>query len=125
MNPPLKPVDSSPVSSFSQETARSTSVVARSGIDTDEILTTVTEKWESVENKPQAILYAGGAVVALVLVNSVVGAVNSLPLFPKVFKLVGLGYTAWFTYKYLLFKSSRAELAADIEELKAKIGGSD
>merc|ERR1711904_544441 len=89
----------------SKETARSTSVVARSGIDTDEILTTVTEKWESVENKPQAILYVGG--------------VNSLPLFPKVFKLVGLGYTAWFTYKYLLFKSSRAELATDIEELKA------
>merc|ERR1711959_360960 len=83
--------------------ARSTSVVARSGIDTDEILTTVTEKWESVENKPQAILYAGGAVVAVVLVNSVVGA----------------GYTGWFTYKYLLFKSSRAELAADVEELKA------
>merc|ERR1711977_710828 len=98
---------------------------ARSGIDTDEILTTVTEKWESVENKPQAILYAGGAVVALVLVNSVVGAVNSLPLFPKVFKLVGLGYTAWFTYKYLLFKSSRAELATDIEELKAKISGGE
>merc|ERR1712057_140692 len=97
--------------------ARSTSVVARSGIDTDEILTTVTEKWESVENKPQAILYAGGAVVAVVLVNSVVGAVNSLPLFPKV---VELGYTGWFTYKYLLFKSSRAELAADVEELKAK-----
>merc|ERR1739847_208475 len=85
----------------SKETARSTSVVARSGIDTDEILTTVTEKWESVENKPQAILYAGGAVVALVLVNSVVGAVNSLPLFPQ------------------LFKPSRAELATDIEELKA------
>lgn len=86
-------------------------------------MATVTEKWESVEDKPQAILYAGGAVVAVVLVNSVVGAVNSLPLLPKVFELVGLGYSAWFTYKYLLFKSSRAELAADIEELKAKIAG--
>ena len=68
-------------------------------------MATVTEKWESVEDKPQAILYAGGAVVAVVLVNSVVGAVNSLPLLPKVFELVGLGYSAWFTYKYLLFKS--------------------
>ena len=86
-------------------------------------MATVTEKWESVEDKPQAILYAGGAVVAVVLVNSIVGAVNSLPLLPKVFELVGLGYSAWFTYKYLLFKSSRAELAADIEELKAKIAG--
>jgi len=108
---------------LNKEPARSTSFIARSGIDGDEILATVTEKWESVEDKPQAILYAGGAVVAVVLVNSVVGAVNSLPLLPKVFELVGLGYSAWFTYKYLLFKSSRAELAADIEELKAKIAG--
>merc|ERR1712087_285747 len=87
---------------LNKEPARSTSFIARSGIDGDEILATVTEKWESVEDKPQAILYAGGAVVAVVLVNSVVGAVNSLPLLPK---------------------SSRAELAADIEELKAKIAG--
>jgi len=36
---------------------------------------------------------------------------------------VGLGYTAWFTYRYLLFKSSREELLEDIEELKKKISG--
>ena len=42
---------------------------------------------------------------------------------PKVFELVGLGYSAWFTYKYLLFKESRAGLLADIDELKAKISG--
>ncbi|QDZ19278.1 CAAD domain-containing protein [Chloropicon primus] len=111
---------------LNKEPARPTSVVARSGIDTDEILSTVTEKWESVDNKPQAVLYAGGAVVALVVVNSIVGAVNGLPLLPKAFELVGLGYSAWFTYKYLLFKDSRAELAADIDELKSKVtGGSE
>ncbi len=42
---------------------------------------------------------------------------------PKVFELVGLGYSAWFTSKYLLFKESRAGLLADIDELKAKISG--
>jgi hypothetical protein len=40
---------------------------------------------------------------------------------PKAFELVGLGYTAWFTYRYLLFKSSREELVEDIESLKKKI----
>lgn len=40
---------------------------------------------------------------------------------PKVFELVGLGYSAWFTYRYLLFKSSREELVEDIEALKKKI----
>merc|ERR1712113_50848 len=91
------------------------------GIDTDEIVNTISEKWEGIENKPQFLLYSGGAVLGLVVVNSVVGAINGLPLFPKVFELVGLGYSAWFTYKYLLFKSSRAELMADIEELKGKV----
>ena len=40
---------------------------------------------------------------------------------PKIFELVGLGYSAWFTYRYLLFKSSREELVEDIEGLKKKI----
>jgi len=40
---------------------------------------------------------------------------------PKAFELVGLGYSAWFTYRYLLFKSSREELVEDIESLKKKI----
>lgn len=26
------------------------------------------------------------------------------PQLPKMLELVGLGYTAWFTYRYLLFK---------------------
>mmetsp|Transcript_12386 Transcript_12386/g.23331 ORF Transcript_12386/g.23331 Transcript_12386/m.23331 type:complete len:156 (+) Transcript_12386:169-636(+) len=111
----------STVSKRMNKDARSSSVVVQSKIDTDEIISTVTEKWDSVENKPQAIIYAGGAFVAIVIVNSIVGAINGLPLFPKIFELVGLGYSAWFTYKYLLFKSSRAELLADIEELKAKV----
>lgn len=51
------------------------------------------------------------------------GAINSVPLLPKVFELVGLGYSAWFTYRYLLFKSNREELLDDIEVLKKKIAG--
>lgn len=43
------------------------------------------------------------------------------PQLPKIFELVGLGYSAWFTYRYLLFKSSREELVEDIEALKKKI----
>ena len=53
---------------------------ANSGIDTDEIVNTISEKWEGIENKPQFLLYSGGAVLGLVVVNSVVGAINNLPL---------------------------------------------
>ncbi|KAG9140622.1 hypothetical protein Leryth_006825 [Lithospermum erythrorhizon] len=44
---------------------------------------------------------------------------------PKVMELVGLGYTGWFVYRYLLFKQSRKELATDIESLKKKIAGTE
>jgi len=92
-------------------------------IDTDAIVSDLQEKWEAVENKPAAIIYAAGAVAGVWLSNTVVGAVNALPLLPKVFELVGLGYSAWFTYRYLLFKSNREELVDDIEALKKKIAG--
>lgn len=35
------------------------------------------------------------------------------------------GYTAWFVYRYLLFKDSREELVKDVEDLKKKITGGD
>ncbi|KAF8729561.1 hypothetical protein HU200_017503 [Digitaria exilis] len=53
------------------------------------------------KNKGTVLTYAGGAVVALWLTSVIVGAVNSLP---KIMELVGLGYTGWFVYRYLLFK---------------------
>ena len=73
--------------------------------------------------------------------------VSALPSqLPKVLELVGLGYSTWFVYRYLLFKArvrahpiaragpfeeanalplqeSRKELAADVEELKKRISG--
>ena len=141
-------------------------------------------QWENTNNKTSVVLYAVGAVVALWLTTTVVGAVNNVPLvrthhcrdqrqgpstgslaacaaairsavrcapasrqsiacancwhwagaaclkrrtnvhwkvyiedmeysavtmnlllqLPKLLELVGLGYSAWFTYRYLLFK---------------------
>ncbi|CAI9101189.1 OLC1v1038451C1 [Oldenlandia corymbosa var. corymbosa] len=117
-----------------------------SAVDTSELLSDLKEKWDAVENKSTVIIYGGGAIVAVWLASIVVGAVNSVPLLPKILELVGLGYTGWFVYRYLLFKgslmnyspdqylpvgcpfelqSSRKELASDIEALKKKIAGTE
>ncbi|KAL4324182.1 hypothetical protein GQ457_11G001560 [Hibiscus cannabinus] len=88
-----------------------------------ELFSDLIEKWDKVENKSTVILYGGGALVAVWLSSILVGAINSVPLLPKVMELVGLGYTGWFVYRYLLFKSSRKELATDIDQLKKKIAG--
>lgn len=92
-------------------------------LDTEAIVNDLQEKWEAVENKPAAIIYAVGALSGIWLANTVVGAINAVPLLPKVFELVGLGYSAWFTYRYLLFKENREELLDDVDALKKKIAG--
>ncbi|XP_061353496.1 protein CURVATURE THYLAKOID 1D, chloroplastic [Gastrolobium bilobum] len=70
------------------------------------------------------VLYGGGAIVAVWLTAAVIGAIDSIPLFPKLLEVVGLAYTVWFSSRYLLFKKNRDELAAKIEELKEQVLGS-
>ncbi|KAK9147335.1 hypothetical protein Scep_006092 [Stephania cephalantha] len=94
-------------------------------IEVGEVFSDLKEKWDAVENKSTVIVYGGGAIVAVWLSSILVGAINSVPVLPKILELVGLGYTGWFVYRYLLFKSSRKELAEDIETLKKKIAGTE
>ncbi|KAK4476604.1 hypothetical protein RD792_015781 [Penstemon davidsonii] len=113
------------------ETRRSSRLLVKASssdetsIDANELFTDLKEKWDAVENKSTVLLYGGGSIVAVWLASIVVGAINSVPLLPKVMELVGLGYTGWFVYRYLLFKSSRKELATDIEAIKKKIAGTE
>ena len=104
-----------------QAPRRPVAVRAQNDVDVDAIVKDLQTKWDGVENKTSVIVYGAGAVVLLWLASSVVSAVNAVPLLPKLLELVGLGYTAWFTYRYLLFKSAREELLADVQELKKKI----
>ncbi|WP_375341039.1 CAAD domain-containing protein [Okeania sp. SIO2B3] len=39
------------------------------------------------------------------------------------FELIGMGYSVWFVYRYLLRKSNRQELLDKIEDIKADIVG--
>ncbi|CAI9264035.1 unnamed protein product [Lactuca saligna] len=98
---------------------------ASSPPDANELFNDLKEKWDALENKSTVIVYGGGAVVAIWISSILVGAVNSVPLLPKILELVGLGYTGWFVYRYLLFKSNRKELATDIEWIKKKIAGTE
>ncbi|CAI0424837.1 unnamed protein product [Linum tenue] len=86
------------------QTRATSSDETSTSVDTNEIFTDLKEKWDAVENKSTVLLYGGGAIVAVWLSSIVVGAINSVPLLPKIMELVGLGYTGWFVYRYLLFK---------------------
>ncbi|KAI8000218.1 hypothetical protein LOK49_LG09G02076 [Camellia lanceoleosa] len=62
------------------------------------------KQWDALENNSALILYGGGAIFAIWLSSVIVDSINSVPLLPKIMELVGLGYTGWFVYRYLLFK---------------------
>ncbi|GHP05952.1 hypothetical protein PPROV_000469900 [Pycnococcus provasolii] len=111
-------------SSKKAEAKRSVAVMAQAPkVDPEEIVKTLSEQWDKVDNKGNALLIGGGGIFALWLASTVVGAINSVPLLPKLMELVGFGYSAWFVYKYLLFKEGRIQAASDFDELKEKISG--
>ena len=54
------------------------------------------------------------SIVALSAVSGMLDAVNRLPLMGNFLESVGLVYTCWFTYRYLLFGPARDELATSL-----------
>lgn len=51
-------------------------------------------------------------------------AINELPLLSSIFELIGIGYTGWFVYRYLLKASQREELGKILQEWKTEFIGS-
>jgi hypothetical protein len=63
------------------------------------------------------------AIVAVKLVLALLDAINDLPLLAPTFELIGLFYTGWFLYRYLLKASNRQELLDDIAAIRDQVLG--
>ncbi|XP_031496805.1 protein CURVATURE THYLAKOID 1D, chloroplastic-like [Nymphaea colorata] len=103
------------------------SVVEDSSLDKDteagELLDNLTSKLASEESYA-IFLYGSGALVAVWVSSIIVTAVDSIPLFPQLMEVVGIAFTVWFSYRYLLFKRNRDELVAKLREIKEQVLGS-
>jgi glutamyl-tRNA synthetase len=68
-----------------------------------------------------------GLIVAFLITFKIlvglVEIINEIPLIKPTFETVGLGYSAWFIYRYLLKADNRKELSADFNTLKEEILG--
>ncbi|PWZ37866.1 Protein CURVATURE THYLAKOID 1D, chloroplastic [Zea mays] len=71
-----------------------------------------------------ALIYGTSALVAIWISSIVVSALDSVPLVPQVMEVVGLGFTIWFTSRYLIFKENRDELFTRVSSIKKQILGS-
>lgn len=65
-----------------------------------------------------AIILAAFITVKVVL--AVMDALNDIPLLSLILELIGIGYSGWFVYRYLLKKPTRQELAQKIDLFLSK-----
>ncbi len=65
------------------------------------------------------------AVITLRLTLALLDAIDDIPLIAPTLELIGLGYTGWFIYRYLLSAASRKELAQEYENLKKQVLGTE
>lgn len=66
-----------------------------------------------------------GALVTVKVVLAVLDALNDIPLVAPTFELIGIGYSVWFVYRYLLKASTRQELTDEISGLKTQVVGDE
>ena len=64
-----------------------------------------------------------GGIVSVKLTLAVLDAVNDIPLLAPTFELVGIAYSAWFVYRYMLKAETRQELTQEIDTLKQQVVG--
>lgn len=75
----------------------------------------------------QKPLISLGLILALLITLKITAGLldilNEIPLFKPLFEAVGVSYSGWFIYRYLLWSSTRKELWQKVDTAKADILG--
>ncbi|KAJ9190207.1 hypothetical protein P3X46_001433 [Hevea brasiliensis] len=74
------------------------------------IVKSVQNIWDKSEDRLAIVGLGFAAIVALWASANLISAIDKLPLIPTVLELIGILYSSWFVYRYLLFKPEREEL---------------
>ncbi|NDJ15693.1 CAAD domain-containing protein [Myxacorys almedinensis] len=64
-----------------------------------------------------------GSIVSVKMTLALLSAINDVPLLQPTFELIGLGYSAWFVYRFLLKASNRQELGQEFNKVKEQVVG--
>jgi hypothetical protein len=146
MNPEVKPVDNTQdLRPEVEEVKVEVSSEEPATITTYSASTQSNEQWRQVGERVSAFLaelpdYVGDffnqykrpittiglvflAIISVKLTLAILDSLDDIPLLSPSLKLIGLGYSAWFVYRYLLRASNRSELARDFNALKEQILG--
>ncbi|XP_050230788.1 protein CURVATURE THYLAKOID 1C, chloroplastic [Mercurialis annua] len=74
------------------------------------IVKSVQDIWDNPEERWALAGLGFAAIAALWASSNFVSAVDKLPVLPSILELIGILYSSWFVYRYLLFKPDREEI---------------
>ncbi|KAJ6342726.1 hypothetical protein OIU85_026801 [Salix viminalis] len=77
------------------------------------IVKSVKNIWDDSEDRPALVGLGFAALVAVWASANVITAVDKLPVIPSALEFIGIVYSSWFIYRYLLLKPNREELFPD------------
>ncbi|RWR83123.1 PRONE domain-containing protein [Cinnamomum micranthum f. kanehirae] len=87
------------------------------------IVKSVKSAWDNSEDRIGLVGLGFAAVVAVWTSSKIIGAIDKLPLFPTMFEIIGILFSTWFVYRYLLFKPDREELVETVKSTVSNILG--
>jgi len=64
-----------------------------------------------------------GLFLSIKMTLAILDAINDVPVLAPSLELIGLLYSGWFIYRYLLKASNRSELASEMNALKDQVLG--
>ncbi|WP_013321923.1 CAAD domain-containing protein [Gloeothece verrucosa] len=79
--------------------------------------------WQAYQRPLILLGWILGTLVTLKVFLAVIAAINSLPLLAPLLKLIGLAYSLWFIFRYLLGFTKRQEILTQLNSFKEYIFG--
>uniref|UniRef100_A0A1J3CZR1 Protein CURVATURE THYLAKOID 1C, chloroplastic n=2 Tax=Noccaea caerulescens TaxID=107243 RepID=A0A1J3CZR1_NOCCA len=87
------------------------------------VISSIQNVWDKSEDRLGLIGLSFAAIVALWASLNLITTIDKLPVISTGFELVGILFSTWFTYRYLLFKPDREELSQIVKKSVADILG--
>ncbi|PPD81737.1 hypothetical protein GOBAR_DD21322 [Gossypium barbadense] len=82
------------------------------------------EQWDKSDEDRVGLIGLGfAAIVALWTSTNLISVIDKLPIIPNVLEIIGILFSLWFIYRYLLFKPDREELFQIINKSLSQIFG--
>ncbi|XP_074275990.1 protein CURVATURE THYLAKOID 1C, chloroplastic [Silene latifolia] len=87
------------------------------------LVKSVQNVWDKPEDRVAVIGLGLTAIIAIWASANFISAIDKLPVIPSFFEFIGILYSSWFVYRYLVFKPDREELFSSINKSISNILG--